>query len=66
MCADEEWDAAAHSELLKHPFPPSCCFQDIAQFFVPPVQVQLDEFRNGNMLQTKLMELVASGVAIQT
>ena len=63
---NEEWDAAASFECESHPHPPTCLFGDLAQFFVPSIQANLEEFRSKNLLTTKLMELVVAGVAIQT
>lgn len=61
----KEWNADASHECIVHPHPPACMFGDISQFFVPAIQVKLDEFRSKGQLETKLMPLVSSGVAVQ-
>lgn len=62
---NQEWDASKRRELIHHPSSPTCLFGDIAQFFTPAVQAILPQLHQGDMFQTKLMPLVASGKAVQ-
>ena len=61
----KEWSSSKRRELSHHPSSPTCMFGDIAQFFVPAIQAILPDLHKGDLLQTKLMPLVASGKAVQ-
>ena len=66
ISSTKEWNAAASYECESHPHRPTCIFQNISHFFTPAIRVKLDDFRNGSMLESKLMPMVISGVAVQT
>lgn len=66
ISSTKEWNAAASYECESHPHRPTCIFGDISHFFTPAIRVKLDDFRNGSMLESKLMPMVISGVAVQT
>lgn len=41
-------------------------FNDIADFFTPPVQTMLPHLHEGNLLETKLLPLVVNGTAVKS
>ena len=62
----QEWNAASRFECQHHPHPPACVFENIGQFFLPPVCAMIPQLRNGAQFKTKLWPLVQAGKAVKT
>lgn len=61
-----EWDNAANTELLCHPFPPTCLYKDIAGFLKSNLRCVLRELQSADRLTSDLEPLIEKNQAVKT
>ena len=66
LCVPEEWNTASRTECNQHPHPPTCAFNDMADFFLPSVKAMLPQIQENGWIESKLMPLVMAKKAVTT
>ncbi len=62
----KEWNPSSRLECLEHPHPPTCMFNDMADFFLPAVKTILPQIQENGWIENKLMPLVMNRKAATT